>query len=332
MEQELFRDVVGQYEAKKKLGFFLDAYASTKMVPNMLLVAPKGNGKSMIAREIAKGLTEFDEYGQPVMIPSKTNPNEMKRKRKTFIEVNCASLKNVKTFFQQLIIPAVQGKMVTLFLDEASELEHSITMALLTILNNNATNQTTYSFEDYVCEFDWTMQTFIFASSEPSKLFYALTDRLERVDLQHYSNNNLAEILRRATPGVEYEDGVDEDIASTLRGNARASMKAAGKVLAYLKGSKVFMREDWESLKSILSVRQLGLTPLEINLLQLLASHPKGSSLTALAARSGLSRTAIQQDTETWLLRNDLMMIESSVGRTITAKGLEYLKNLPANI
>lgn len=325
-----FADIVGQEAAKRQLRFFLDSYKTTRVMPNSIFIAGKGQGKTTLARAVAKGLTEFDENGLPVVMPSRLDPSVLKPKPKTFWEINCASLKNVKTFFEAFVVPNVNDKDVTVLFDEASEIPHDISMAMLTILNPNPNNRTTYSVNDYTVDFDFRRQTFLFASSEPNKLFHALLDRLERFDLEGYSMANLFEILRKGTPEVEYEDGIGEEIASTLRGNARAAQKMATKVMAYLKGSKVFLKDDWKELRGVLGIHPLGLTPIEINVLQLLASYPTGTSLTALAARTGLRRTALQQDTETWLLRNNLMCIEQGSGRMVTAKGLTYLKELGA--
>lgn len=328
MDTELFKDVVGQYEAKKKLGFFLDAYKSVRQIPNMLLVAPKGNGKTFLANQIAKGLYEYDDDGQPVMVPSKVNPDEMKHKRKTFITINCASLKNVKNFFQDVIAQHVSDRNVTLFLDECSELSRDIVFALLTILNPSISNRTTYSFQDFVFNFDFKKQSFLFATSEPNKVYAPLADRLESIQLEEYTYSNLATILRRGTLGVEYEDGVDEEIATTLRGSARSAQLMATKVLSYLRGSKVFMAEDWNALKEVLSIKPLGLTAIEINALRSLAAHSGGSTLTALSARTGMSRASLQHGIETYLLKHDLISIEAIVGRRITRKGLDILASL----
>jgi biotin operon repressor len=55
---------------------------------------------------------------------------------------------------------------------------------------------------------------------------------------------------------------------------------------------------------------------------------PEGSSLTNLAAKTGLSRDAVQKDYEIFLQKLGFMEITSGKGRTITSKGLTYLKQL----
>jgi Holliday junction resolvasome RuvABC ATP-dependent DNA helicase subunit len=56
--------------------------------------------------------------------------------------------------------------------------------------------------------------------------------------------------------------------------------------------------------------------------------RPDGSSLTNLAARSGLSRESVQKDYESFLQFCGLMEITAGKGRQLTAKGYQYLKDL----
>lgn len=327
MNDTLFKDIVGQRKPKKELSFYLDSYMRTRMVPNMMFVAPKGQGKTTLARELAKGLVQFDEMGNVMEVPSKLDPSVMKPKRKPFVEVNCSTLKSVKQFINGLVIPYVQDKDVTLLFDEASELPRDISMALLTILNPNPENRTTFSLDEYVCDFDFRRQTFIFATSEIQKVFHALTDRLERITLEDYTLNELASIVQKGIPNVECKDGVLEDVATVLRGNARAAQKMAGKIAAYLKGKLTFVPQDWDKLREVLSIYPLGLNAIEIQILHYLAQNSTGTSLTGLSAKTGMSRESLQKDSELYLQKHNLMEIQTT-GRMITAKGLEYLKAL----
>jgi Holliday junction resolvasome RuvABC ATP-dependent DNA helicase subunit len=327
MNDTLFGSIVGQDKPKKEMAFYLNAYMQTRMVPNMMIVAPKGQGKTTIARELAKGLIQFDEHGVPMETPSKQDPSVMRPKRKPFVEVNCSTLKSVKQFINGLIIPYVNDKDVTLLFDEASEIPRDVTMALLTILNPNPENRTTFALDEYVCDFDFRRQTFIFATSEANKVFHALADRLERITLEDYTLAQLAQIVQRGIPDVECQDNVLLDVANVLRGNARAAQKTASKIAAFCGKRKTFGMADWRNLRETLSIYPLGLNVQEISILRFLAQHMAGTSLTGLSAKTGLSREALRLDSEMFLLKNDLMSIETT-GRTITAKGLEYLKAL----
>lgn len=319
---KMFEGVVGQEKAKKKLNFFRDSYMATRIVPNMMFVAPKGNGKTTLAREFAKGLVLFDDKGKPVF-----NEKTEKPERKTFIEANCSTLRNVKQFINGFVVPYIQDKDVTVLFDEASEIPKDIEMALLTILNPNPENRTTFSQDEYVCEFDFRRQTFLFATSEVHSVFHALTDRLERIDLEDYTPDEMGQIVQKGAKGVTFKEDVLADIATVLRGNARAAQKMASHIISYLKGDTTFYKDDWEEVCAIFGISPLGLNSVEVDVLRYLAAAPQGTSLTALSAKTGMSREALQKDTELYLQRLSLMEI-GTTGRQITPKGLDYLKAL----
>jgi Holliday junction resolvasome RuvABC ATP-dependent DNA helicase subunit len=85
----------------------------------------------------------------------------------------------------------------------------------------------------------------------------------------------------------------------------------------------MFGRRDWVYLKDALDILPMGLTRIELRILELLKDRPR--TLTNLGAVTGLSKPSLQNDHELFLLKADLMEIEVG-GRRITAKGLEYLK------
>ena len=321
----LFEEIIGQEQAKKKLNFYLDSYKSTRLMPHLALCAPKGQGKTTLARETAKGLYKFNDDNK-----IEINEETQKPRRKSFIEINCSTLKSVKQFINSLIIPYVQDKDVTLLFDEASEIPKDISMALLTILNPNPENRTTFSFDDYVCEFDFRKCTFIFATSEAQRVFHALLDRLTRIDLEEYTVPEMERILQKNAKNVVFDPDVLLDIASVLRGNARAAAKMAGDVKVYLKNKLQFGNKEWKGLKDILGILPLGLNPTELTILRHLADNGDGTSLTCLSAKTGLSRESLQRDYEIYLQRHSLMEI-GTTGRQITAKGLEYVRALNGN-
>ena len=321
--ENLFSDVIGQDAAKKKLAFYLNSYHSTRIMPNLMLCAPKGQGKSMLAREAAKQLYLYED-GKPVL---KENG---KVKKKTFLEINASTIKGVRQFVNNVLVPHVVDKDVTVFIDEASEIKKDVTMSLLTLLNPNATNKNTFVYDDYTCDIDFSRQTFIFATSESHSVFAPLMDRLTRVDLEDYSYGHLGQIVQKAAPEVKFKDDVLLEIATVLRGNARQAVKTAGDIKTYLCGKDKFGNADWQKLIGLLSILPLGLSPIELNLLRFMRQNADGSSLTNLAAKTGLSRDAVQKDYETYLQKHSLMEVTAGKGRTITAKGLDYLKGFEA--
>jgi Holliday junction resolvasome RuvABC ATP-dependent DNA helicase subunit len=308
MDTNFFPSIIGQDNAKRVLNFFCDGFKQTKVMPHLMFVAPKGCGKTTFAKAVARRLKSIDDA-------------------KKYFEINCSTIKNVKQFFNQLVIPIMQDRDATILFDECSEIPKDVTMALLTILNPNSDNFTSFSYEDYTVDFDFRRLSFMFATTETQSVFHALMDRLERVDLEEYTLDEMGQIVN-LNLDINIDSKTLHDIASVLRGNARAAQKMAQKIESYCRQKKVtgFGTWDWQELSRILSIFPLGLNITEIQLLNILKDH-KDCSLTNLSAKTGLSKQAVQRDFEIYLQKHSLMDI-TTAGRNITAKGLDYLKTI----
>lgn len=304
-----FGKIIGQEKVKKKLNFFLEGQSKTRLSPHLLFVAPRGSGKTLIAQTYASQLINSEG------------------KKRRLITINCSSLNRLKQFVNDILLPLVVGKEVTILFDEASEIPREISMALLTILNPNPENRNRFTFQDIEIEFDFRNVTFLFATTEPHKLFHALIDRLERIDLEEYSPNNLSTILQKNI-GIEINESVLKEIVSTLRGNARQATLLAKHIRNYLeaKNKSCFEASDWLKYKDQMGVNPLGLTPLEIKVLRCLAEKTE-TTLTNLSAKTQLTREALQRDVELHLQKLNLMEVTPS-GRKLTAKGMTLLSEL----
>ena len=131
--KDKFNNIIGQKSAKKKLEFFIDGYDASGIIPHLMFVAPKGSGKTMMAKQLGRNLVarhDEERLGRP----------------KKFLEINCSTLKSVKQFFNQIVIPHIHEKECTILFDEASELPKDVTMALLTVLKRNSENRTSFSY------------------------------------------------------------------------------------------------------------------------------------------------------------------------------------------
>ena len=303
-----FPDIIGQSNAKRVLDFFCNGFKQTSIMPHLMFVAPKGCGKTTMAKATARRLKAINND-------------------KRYFEINCSTIKNVKQFFNQLVIPYMQDRDATILFDECSEIPKDVSMALLTILNPNPDNQTSFTLEDYTVDFDFRRLSFMFATTETQSVFHALMDRLERVDLEEYTLDEMGKIVK-LNLDLDIEPKALEEIESVLRGNARAAQKMAQKIESYCKQNHItrFAYSDWQKLGKILSIYPLGLNITEIILLNILKDN-KDCSLTNLSAKTGISKQAVQRDFEIYLQKHSLMDI-TTAGRNITAKGMEYLKKL----
>jgi len=302
---EPFPDVIGQNNAKRVLDFFIRGFEKTNRIPHLMFVAPKGCGKTLMAKAVARRLKSIDTD-------------------KKYFEINCSTLRNVKQFFNQICVPYMQDRDATILFDECSEIPKDVTMALLTILNPNPDHQTSFAYEDYSIDFDFRRLSFMFATTETQSVFHALMDRLERVDLEEYTLEEMGKIVA-LNLNIDIAPEALNGIASVLRGNARAGQKMAQKIESYCEQNNIkkFDKKDWHKLSKILSIYPLGLNITEIMILNILKDS-KDSSLTNLSAKTGLSKHAVQRDFEIYLQKHSLMEI-TTAGRNITPKGREYL-------
>jgi len=282
-----------------------------------MFIAPKGCGKTTLAKAAGQNLID-EATGKP----------------KPFLEINCSTLKSVPQFINQVVVPHIHQRQCTVLFDEASELPKSVTMMLLTVLNPNSENRTTFSFEDYVMDFDFRQQSFMFATTEAHKMFHALIDRCDRIDMEEYTMDELAQIIRMNVEAIKLDcdDDVLQEIAPVLRGNARAAQKMANNMNSYLQRTKGkrFGAKDWKELKHALGILPLGISRIELQILRALAEN-KESSLTNLSAKTGLTVQCIRQDFELYIQKHNLMEITTG-GRCLTMAGHKYLKNLDSKV
>lgn len=309
----LFPTIIGQHPAKRKFEFYIKAFERTGIVPNIMLTAPKGAGKTMLARAFARNL---------IM------PNTMQPKR--YIELNCATIKNLRQFVEMIMIPYMQNEEATFLFDECHMLPKDVTMALLTITNPNKDNFNTFSYEGSDIDIDFKKLTFLFATTEPQDVFHALIDRMERIDLDDYSYDELGQILLLNTEKIRFSgDIVSKHIAPALRGNGRAAQKMATNIKAYVAANKTktFKLLDWKELCRILDIMPHGLNKTELRYLRTL--HREGTvRLYNLAAKLQMTRSAIQSDAETYLQKLNFIEATNN-GRQLTIQAKEMFEKNP---
>ena len=309
----LFPTIIGQHPAKRKFEFYIKAFERTGIVPNIMLTAPKGAGKTMLARAFARNL----------IMPNTMQP-------KSYIELNCATIKNLRQFVEMIMIPYMQNEEATFLFDECHMLPKDVTMALLTITNPNKDNFNTFSYEGSDIDIDFKKLTFLFATTEPQDVFHALIDRMERIDLDDYSYDELGQILLLNTEKIRFSgDIVSKHIAPALRGNGRAAQKMATNIKSYVAANKTktFKLSDWNELCRILDIMPHGLNKTELRYLRTL--HREGTvRLYNLAAKLQMTRSAIQSDAETYLQKLNFIEATNN-GRQLTIQAKEMFEKNP---
>ena len=306
---DYFSHLIGQDNVKKKLNFYLKAYHATSVCPFLNLVGAKGLGKTLFAKEFAKNLKNKDGSKRP------------------FLELNCSTIKNNAQFFEQIFIPLIMNNEITILFDEAHALPKDLTMAFLTIFNTEKTNKKEFVYDEQTFEFDFTKQTFIFATTESDKLFPPLKDRLSTVDFEPYNTNNLGEIIKLNCDGINFSDEALQKLSLTVRGNARNAVMRSKEIVLYCESENqnTFEVSDYLQLTDLLGILPHGITCTEKQILEILAD--RGScKLQTLSAITGLSPTSLRRDHEVYLLRKNFMQIDGE--RKITNFGKSLIESI----
>jgi Holliday junction resolvasome RuvABC ATP-dependent DNA helicase subunit len=305
-----FDEMIGQSKTKSVLGFYIDAFEKTEILPHMFIVGQRGQGKTMLATQVAKNLR-----------------SKSLGKVKPMLTINCSTLKNVRQFIEDIVLQYVRDQHITLFFDEVHEMPVPIQTCLLTVLNPNKNNMNTLRFEDYHIEFDFSKISFIFATTDPQRVITPLKDRCRMVHMEEYQYNELGEIVKNNSEDLEFDEETLSDIASVCRGNARnATLMAKDNILQFARRHNVsFIDMDiWGRIKSVLGILPLGLENTELQILKVLKVR-NVCSLTNISAVTGLSAQALRAEFELYPLKHNLMEIAQG-GRRLTSHGRKYLE------
>ena len=300
---DMFEGLVGQDTLKSRLNFYSDAKKATGTLPFLLFNGAKGLGKTEFAKAFAKSL------GKPM------------------IEINCSTIRNAEQFFEQVFIPAILDKDVTILLDEAHALPKDLEMAFLTIFNIEGAKTKRFEFGESSLLFEFERQTFLFATTELDKLFPPFKDRLTQLDFEPYSGKELAGIIQKKMDWIDFKDNILDEICQTVRGNARSAIKRALEVSAYaeVNNTSTFGKKEWKSLCDLLGIMPYGINATELQVMRILKERG-ACTLQMLSAVTGMSRTALQKDAEVFLLKNGFMQIDGK--RQITGKGAKALERI----
>lgn len=303
MNHPAFNNLIGQEHIKRQFSFYLDAAKKSGVLPFVMLNGQKGIGKTEFARALAKA------------------------NKKRFIEINSATIKNETQFFEQVMLPMINDQDVSVLFDEAHDLPKKLVTTFLTIFNTEKGSIKEFTYRDMEFTFDFSRQSYFFATTELDKLFPPFKDRLTVVDFVPYSDDETKEIIKLRIPDVKFEDAALSDIVTTVRGNARSAVKRAKEVEMFCesKNDPSFSMKEWEDLRHKVNINKNGLTNTELQVLRALRDRGP-STLTMLSAITGMSRTSLQRDVETHLLKVNYLRIDGT--RQITGTGLTFLEQV----
>ena len=300
-----FKSMVGQQKVKTTLSLYIEAYKATGRIPFLNFTTQKGGGKSFSVRLFREGLERPDGTRPPLL------------------EVNAATIKNPQQFFEQIVPVWTQHKAV-LFLDEVQNLPHSLQQIFLSLLDVKKSPIRSVTWEEAEYHFNFNEISFISATTNQEKLTPALRDRLKDISFEEYKPFELMEIFENQLfPEIELTADVKPLIIPCFRGNPRDAVVKAEDVRMFCaaKNLKKLEAQNWKEFCSVMSIHPHGLTSAEMTIMRILGQRHE-MSLNGLSAATGFSRTAIQQDYETSLIRKNFLQIEQK--RKLSADGIRF--------
>lgn len=305
--------IIGQKKAKEKLSIFAQAYQETSIIDPMVVVGPRGCGKTKLIREFRKTLKR----------PDGTTPK--------IIEINAATVKSHIDFFEQ-VWPVWQAERAFLFFDEAHNLPEKLLEIFLTLLEKDSdrlVREVTINYRDIgpiLYQMDITQMHIAFGTTDHNALPDPLLDRLTEVCLEKYSADQLMAIFLDKVK-VPVEENIKQEIAKFFRGHPRDAVAKGEDLMKYItaKDRKSVGLSEWKGYCYSMGVFPLGLNEAEVNILKIIEER-KQVSLTGISAATGYSTKVIRGKYEKTLLANGLMDIQGT--RFATQKGKNYLKEL----
>lgn len=312
MSKDHFKDIIGQGRVKPSLNFYIHSYRKEGFLKPIFFAAPRGCGKTKIARAMGRNLV-----GQNGL-------------SKRFIEVNGASIKKLNSFIDEIIVPYISaGQESTLFIDEIHSVDFSVLDWLLTVLNlPDGTFETKNFHGGNEYSFNFKKFSFLCASTNPEQLSLPFLSRLKKIDLEPYSPNDLRAILINSTKDINYIGGVEDDIVAVCRDNPRTLVEDIGrdlKLFCSANSLSQFGQQDWVEFKKLFNIYDLGLTSLEIQLLNFLKERGP-QTLTAISAKLSVDAVTVRRNIELFLLSRNLIAIDGK--RHITGHGTKILEKI----
>jgi len=307
-----FSNLIGQQAVKNKLNFYIDVFEKKQTMPFLLFTSPKGYGKTEFARNVGKNLEGSNGAPRP------------------FLEINSSIIRNNNTFFENIFLQFMLEKEITILFDEAHNLPNDFTQLLLTICNTDSNPVRNIPYDGTIMTFDFTKITFIFATTEPDKLFPPLKDRMEPIEFKPYTEEELSKIMAMNLDKVKISQSCIQEVISRTRGNPRSAVRMAKNINDYCIRDSIpeFSKDDFLEMCKIFDILPHGISQTERSVLEVLQERGE-SSLTTLTAVTGMSKTSLQRDVEHYLIKKNFMSI-NPVGskRSITRFGKKVLENV----
>ena len=304
---KVFKGIIGQVEACKKLDFFANAHSQETPFPTMLFSGSQGLGKSYMAQKVAEALG------------------------RDLVEINCANVETVEELFEIFSKKVISDWHKTILFDESHKLSQEITTFLLSMLNPNKSQKNEISFGLQSFMYEFAKINVIFATTDSYKMFKPLLSRCTEVYFRLYTHDELLKMLSFYLPNVSFKCD-NEDLAYACRGRGRDTFLLAENLKRFVRLNNIASIDSngWANVKDILGIHAKGLTTQEIDYLKILKMH-EPISAHSLAIKMGINVQNIESELEIRL--RELNMIDNSPrGRCLTNEGNNYLAQLDGKV
>ena len=305
--EERFQEVIGQHKLKRKLNFLLDGHEKTERLPHLGFFAPKGCGKTFVAK-LVKDYVVGDN-GRGMLIDSST----LQRNPLDFIE----GFYNTK----------VRGKNVYVVFDEAHNIPKTLASGIfLSMFQKQSMNDPHISINipeyDGTIDLDLRKQKFAFATTDPDRIFAPLRDRMKILNFDPYNEAELSQIVKQNCESVIFLDDVLDHISEVLRGSPRKAIDVSQDIVTYCenKCNSEFGPDQWKELVDIMTINPVGLEDDEYMYLKEIKSRGGEITVSSMAAILNHPRTVVQE-IEKFLIQRDLLKIGTNSIRHLTPKG-----------
>jgi Holliday junction DNA helicase RuvB len=308
---QYLQNIIGQENVKTRLGIYGKSYKKSGVLPFLLVISARGYGKTKLIREFRKTLEREDGSRPPIL------------------EVNASTIKSADQFLLQ-VFDTWKDNDACLFLDECHALPPKLAELFLTVLEKDANpvRRITFNHKDgpFDYEFDFTKMSIVMATTNHEKLSKPLNDRLTKICLEGYSDDNLFQIFKNNCK-TKIDPAIEKEIKMVFRGHPRNCVELADNLDHYAAafGHTIINKENWDEFTTIMGIHNFGLDEAELRILRLLGERGP-CSLNAIAATTGYSRSVVQNEYEHALLGRGLMEINQQ--RCLTRKGREFYMQL----
>lgn len=318
---EAFAGFVGNGPAKRRLiPWVARALHSDppRLAENIAFTGPASTGKTELSRRVAQALgLPFVSVAGSALASLDDLLNRMEQQARD-------DGLHLETLGREGGLPVVKFPPVVVFIDEAHELRRGVQEQLLTLLE-----PTTRRAAGNSLVADVATATFVIATTDWGDLITTLQTRFQRVPLQAYSEEEVAEIVGRQFP--QWDEETCRRLATAGRLIPRQALQRASE---FANAVEVFAEEDADETLSfyyqLWEINDEGLSRLDLEYLRLLDESQGPVGLSRLSTRLGLGERELERNLEPFLLQLNLIEV-STQGRSLTPQGKTYLRSLPAS-